>query len=260
MSDLDLDDLLDEALNDLDENEEKNKKKAQKKDEAVDEAVQKANMSNPADALQLQKMLEALMGSSPEDVDINGITDNLRSVVDMLDAEGVSDEDRETLKQLKNALSSLNNEDFDGAAAALQNLPEGGPGALPSSNPEEAEQYAQRFQQGSSNIEDELAETLLKTCTSPEMLSMMELMTQAFPAWIEAHPNIPPEDLERHKKQHQMSSRICALLKENADNNNSNNAAEIFSILSDFSELGDLPEGLSDYAPAGSVPEEASES
>lgn len=243
MSETDLDDLLDEALDDLDEKLEKNDKKSKKKEEELNDAVQKANAA--PDSFQIQKMMEMLMSSSaPEDLNFEELTSNLNGLIDVLESSGAAEEDRETLGKLKSVLTSLKEEDFDGATEILNQIP-----SENSAEGTAAEEYAKKLQEGSGDIESELAQTLLTTCTSPEMQKMMELMRDAFPAWIAAHPELSPQELERHQKQYEKSCTFCDLLKENGDNQK---VAEIFEILSEFSELGELPQGLADFAPAES--------
>lgn len=231
-NDDELDDLLDEALLDLDETLEKNDKKVKKMEKEVDSAVQKVDEENPMD---IGKLLEALVGpTSGDPTDTSSITQQLHQLLSALDGDA-DPEDKAKLEALRKALDSVDNNDFDGASEIINQLqPEEPLGADGTAGPD------------LSGGDADLAKALFSTCMSPEMVAMMELLRDAFPAWIEQHPDLSDEEKERHQKQYEKSIEVCTLLRNNADGSKCNEILEAFTA---FSELGDLPADIAEYAP-----------
>lgn len=245
MSDIDLDDLLDEALDDLDVRLQKNEKKVQKKEEEINVAVEKAKARAAGSPLDMEQLMQSLLGSDSPDA-LNGLTSQLDSVVSMLDSsEDLSAEDKETLAKLKGAIQCLGDENYDEAMEKLQDLPHGNdiPPFL-NEEPREQPESPSDATIPSEDMEVALTEALLKITMNSEMLPLLEKMAEAYPSWIKAHPDISAGDVERYTKQFEKSCQICELLKLEQ----SEIKPEILlNLLSELSDLGDLPEGLADF-------------
>eukprot|EP00796_Vickermania_ingenoplastis_P005353 gene5353-3850_t len=242
MSDADLDDILDEAFDELDAALEKEDEASKKNDAKVDNAVEQASM-NPISASLLQA-LTPMLNPEGNDADLEGLTSGLRDIVEMLDGYTENDEDKEKLSKLKDVLKTMGDGNVEAASELLREI------EVPTDHlPADPTAAAASSEGDDDGMNDALAKTLIGACTSPEMIQMIELMRDGFPAWLKAHPDLPEEERKRHEMQYQKCTEVCELLKQNTE---SSKAEEIVEAFSQLADLGELPTNLADFTPVPS--------
>lgn len=262
-----LDELLEEALDDLKEKEAKNEEKAKKKDEELNAAVNMASSMNLGD-----------------DCNLDGYVNILSKLLSTVEDGEIEDQDKETIAQLKGVVQMMEKGDMDDACTLLEKmkkddtlLKEENPFKMPNeaamlsllSNISTNEQTCEKnfsmadtssssktegvdsstvspSQLGSTNAESELLKTIIETSLSPEVLDLFEKMTEGFPRWLEAKKDqLSEKELELRQKQYEKTLELCNLMKEGSINEK---VIQIIDLFNELSELGELPQELSDYA------------
>lgn len=270
----DLDELLEEALGDLHKEEEKNKIRAQKKEEALNEAVKKADAGSPVNdssieiMLNLGKSLLAEVSDESMDDKTKSEINSLQTVLQKLE-EGDVNEAKEMMNKvlagkpmlgdqsilgLEDALQDALSSCFDSTGA--QDKMEGNPFLKDGENISHKENLLENLLGTSNstasspaaaeNAENELMKMIFSTCSNPEVCQLIEEMTNAFPRWIEANKSLLSEsELELRQKQYEKTLQLCMLIKENSNNGKT---MEIIDLFNELSDLGDLPQDLSQFA------------
>lgn len=272
-----LDDLLEEALSDLKVKEEKNKIRAQKHEEALDEAVQKLSSEGVLgdDSMdEVVSMLKGLLNNLNDDhIDGNekktlnslqgvlqklekGDMENAFKMVEKLKSEDplLKSENVERGIESEHILSLLSNKtsiigEGESTSARVeggaQDDPMGKEAILPSGS---------SAQLDTANAEEELIKTVFNACLNPAFFELLEKMKEGFPQWIEARKDtISEPELEIRQKQYEKSIKLCALLKENSNNEK---VMEIIDLFTEMSELGELPPDLPEFVIGNKTAEE----
>lgn len=263
----DLDELLEEALDDLKEKEARNEENARKKDEELNAAVSKVTSMNFGD-----------------DVNVDGYISIINKLLSSIENEEVEEQEKETLNKLKGVVQLMEKGNMDEACTLMENIKADNPVPTETDSVEisnEADVLSLLFNNitneqkneknlstldtssssrtaledpsiasspdsGIASAESEILKTIIETSLSPEILDLFEKMTEGFPRWIEAKKHqLSEKELELRQKQYEKTVQLCCLMREGFVNEK---VMQIIDLFNELSELGELPQELSDYA------------
>lgn len=93
---------------------------------------------------------------------------------------------------------------------------------------------------------DSLGAMLVDFLMNPQLLEPFKLMRDSYPRWMAANASsTSAEDMERYKKQHELSIAICDHIGDGSvDRNDEGKADRLLSLMHEFTSLAPLPPGL----------------
>ncbi|KEG07881.1 peroxin 19 [Trypanosoma grayi] len=274
----DLDALLDDCINTMDEQERRHEEEIKARDAVREEELEKALASS--DEGSVAQILQSLIGNGADNAttDPEALLDklkaeitNMASMVD--DLPDLSEEERTSLAQVRQMLDSLQgngeappplsaeggaagegDEAFDSVMkkciADMERLAgnrEGG--TAPTANASETSGLGTASAGGASaDPMAGLTGMVLDFLIDPQLLEPLKVMRESYPCWLAQHESsTSAEDLERYRKQHDLTIKICDLLGEGPiDRNDEEKVNQIVTLMHELSVLVPLPPGLSD--------------
>lgn len=99
-------------------------------------------------------------------------------------------------------------------------------------------------------VPENIASVLLAALMNPEFVEPIKVMRDAYGPYMEAHgTEIAESDRERFSRQRAKAEEICVFLETPIKDENDPRLVPLLELMHEFSELGEPPEKLADYAP-----------
>ncbi|GET92843.1 hypothetical protein, conserved [Leishmania tarentolae] len=98
-----------------------------------------------------------------------------------------------------------------------------------------------------------MASALISTLVDPQFVEPIKLMRDSYGPYMDAHRSeLSQEDCERYDRQHAMAQEICDLLRNPISGAEDPRLIQLLELMNTYSELGDPPRDLVEYAPKNS--------
>ncbi|KAG5492747.1 hypothetical protein JKF63_01327 [Porcisia hertigi] len=98
----------------------------------------------------------------------------------------------------------------------------------------------------------DMASALVSTISNPEFIEPIKLMRDSYGPYMEVHRSeLSSEDYGRYCRQYAKAQEICDFLQDPISGAEDPRLVPLLELMSQFSELGDPPRDLVEYAPGG---------
>lgn len=211
------------------------------------------------DVAQLVSTLEGVDDLKDED---KANLDRVRQLMDVLDNDD-EDKAKKLLNQMKNdptsgmPSSDANPDDMEAAFKnvmdSMQKLAAAGPDgeATGETDPTTAAAAAAAAMgEDSEVVPDNVANLLMEAILDPQFVEPIRVMRDAYEPYFAANgATLSSSETERYQKQYAKTTEICAFLAVPLHKEDDVRVVRLLELMSEFSELGEPPKTLVDYAP-----------
>ncbi|KPI86097.1 hypothetical protein ABL78_4858 [Leptomonas seymouri] len=250
---------------------------------ALDEASG-AGGANGDIAKLFMSMLGGADGNGGDPAGLESFKKNVMAMVSSLEGEeNLGEEDKANLERVKELMHVMEEEDIDKASEVLDRmkndgvLPEGDDiedaevgeasrrcmemlqqisqaadgAAAPSTAPAApASSPSAAAQGGLDSVPENVASVLLATLMSPEFVEPIRVMRDAYGPYMAAHGSeVTESERERYDRQRAKAEEICTFLEVPITGESDPRLVPLLELMHQFSELGEPPANLADYAP-----------
>ncbi|KAH9601688.1 Pex19 protein [Trypanosoma melophagium] len=283
----DLDNLLDECMNTMDEQERRHEEEVKVRDAAREAELEKVLSST--DEGEMMRMFQSLLNGDENGGDPEALLEklkteitNITSIID--NVSDVTEEERSALAQVRQMLGSLPDmenvlqnpangettgnqevneeelakafkscmESIEQVNATAKTTEGAAPTSGNASNSPNAATSSSTEAIGNNGGDpmSSLTGMFLDVLLDPQLLEPLKLMREAYPHWLSRNESsTSTEDLERYKKQYNLTVTICDFLAEGPiDRNDDEKVNQMVSLMHEFSSLAPLPPGLNEIS------------
>jgi hypothetical protein len=204
------------------------------------------------DKANLERVKELMHVMEEEDIDkANEVLDRMKKDGALPEGDDVEDaEVNEASRKCMEMLQQISQAaDGPGAAAAA---PTTAPAASASASGSAAKpaEGAATAGEDFGPVQENIASVLLAALMNPEFVEPIKIMRDAYGPYMEAHgAEILEVDRVRYGRQRAKAEEICIFLETPIQDENDPRLVPLLELIHEFSELGEPPANLADYAP-----------
>lgn len=202
------------------------------------------------DKANLERVRELMHVMEEEDMDkANEVLDRMKKDGALPEGDSIEDgEVDEASRKCMEMLQQLSQAAEGSAAGAPPPLSAAPPAASSSASASGAQQPPLPDAMGP--VPENIASVLLGALMNPEFVEPIKIMRDAYGPYMEAHASALTEaDRERYGRQRAKAQEICTFLEDPIKDENDPRLVPLLELMHEFSELGEPPASLADYAP-----------